>query len=208
MVFGAAKSNIAPPRGTSIAYLLERNVNSLIGEIKMKFWLLSLGLTLGILNMGESAHAFTTVYTDSNNKLSWSKKLPGTYSNGCVDANGQPDTSKCTFETLPDGSHQVKVDDSNAAIACKKIGARLPTESEFESLIRNFDHREKRYGPRLTDKGIADMQTVFGDMNYWFWSSSVSSYDSGVGYGLNGDYGGLAADVRNSLYAVCCVVGR
>lgn len=44
------------------------------------------------------AGLFTPVYTDSSNKLSWSKKLPGTYSNSCVNAKGEYDRNKCTFD--------------------------------------------------------------------------------------------------------------
>ena len=73
------------------------------------------------------------VYTDNTNGLSWINSLNGMYANGCN--NGQ-----CPFETIADGTRQVKTEDSEAAQACQAIGARLPTVSEFRSLIRNFDH--------------------------------------------------------------------
>jgi hypothetical protein len=151
---------------------------------------------------------FVSVYTDSSNKLSWSKALPGTYSNGCADANGKYDKSKCSIET--------DANNSTAAKACRDLGegVRLPTEQEIESLIKQFDHSNENYGPRLTETGRAAMQDIFGDMdnisNDWFWSSSVLSNDPNLAYffdGINGyvDYGYY---VRNNDSAVRCVSGR
>ncbi len=48
-----------------------------------------------------------------------------------------------------------------------------------------------------------------GDLgNNWFWSSSVDSDDSGVGYVLNGYNGDVYGDSRVYVVAVRCVVGR
>ena len=132
-----------------------------------------------IANAGQSGQ-FAPVYKDSINKLSWSKMLPGDYSNGSVGANGRLDDSKNTFEKGPDGNLRVKVEDSNAAKACRNVGGRLPTTSEYESLVRNFDHFEARFGPEFTDKGIRDMRAVFGETaGHWAWTSSVPR-DSGM----------------------------
>lgn len=150
---------------------------------------------------------FVPVYTDVRNGLSWGLELPGEYTNGCVGANGQYEISKCTFKTLTDGSRVVKEDDSSAAIACKKIGARLPTEAEFMSLIRSFDHYIPRVGgPRLTAKGKADMLTVFGDEHLWFWSSLVISNDSDYAAVFDGSNGGITLYNREFRFAVRCVV--
>ena len=183
----------------------------------MKFWLLSLSLlTLGSL-LGERAHAeqFVSLYTDSGKKLYWSKKLPGTYSNGCANAEVQFDISKCTYEIGSDGNNQVKVADSNAAKACREIGGRLPTKSELESLIKYFDHISTYDGPVLTEKGMADMQSVFGDMGKWgddndtlFLSSSVYPYNPRGAYALNSNVGGLEVTSRYKPNAVRCIVGR
>lgn len=160
---------------------------------------------------------FASVYIDKINNLSWSKALPGTYSNGCVGDDGEYDASKCTFETNSDGTRQVKVADSAAARACSDLGggARLPTEREYQSLIQKFDHATYKCHwdgtkncHRLSGKGISDMQSIFGDMNNWFWSS-VSPNDSDGAFHFYGNYGDVDNyDSRNFSLAVRCVAGR
>ena len=116
-----------------------------------------------------------------------------------MDAKDHYDSSQCTFETNTDGSlklvdglRQVKISGSLAAQACNKVGGRLPTKAEIESLIRNFNKTEESDGPRLTATGRADMQAKFGDdMNNWFWSSSVYSYNPGHAFALSGHIGYL-----------------
>lgn len=153
---------------------------------------------------------FEQVLRDNTNKLAWSKALPGAYTNGCLNAHGILDYSKCVFEKGSDGRFRIKVEFSAAAQACTSVGARLPTELEFHSLIRNFDHIETTAMPRLTRRGIQDMQLVFGDMNNeensWFWTSSAS-YDVTSGILFNGNSGLISAQLvpRFSNYAVRCV---
>lgn len=102
-------------------------------------------LLMGISTLAAAAvqvkGRFAPVYTDSSNNLFWTKALPGTFSNGCIDVNGKYDGRKCTLETdangvpiFVDGAWTVKVDDSDAARACRDIGARLPTKKEIESI--------------------------------------------------------------------------
>ncbi len=152
------------------------------------------------------ASKFITVYTDKLNGLSWSKALPGTYSNGCA-SNSAYDPLKCTFDVVG-GSRQVRVEDSEAAKACREIGARLPTKEEFESLIRNFDI--KQYSLGLTDNGVAQMQVIFGDMNNWFWSASVSSSIPDFAFAFDGGLGngGIGYGSRYENGAVRCVSDR
>ena len=155
-----------------------------------------------------SVFQFEVAYTDQSG-LSWSTEIPGLYTNGCVDAYGYFDRGKCSFETGSDGSLQVKVDDSNAAKACRDIGARLPTKSEFESLIRDFGHTEEFNGLRLTEAGRTDMHIKFGDgMINWFWSSSVSSIGPDNAFDLNGNNGDVSNDDRTNYFSVRCVSGR
>jgi hypothetical protein len=150
------------------------------------------------------------VHIDNFKKLAWSKALPGRYTNGCVNAHGNFDYSKCVVEKGSDGRLQVKVEYSAAAHACKSLGARLPTELEFNSLIRNFDHIETTSMPRLTSKGIEEMQLVFGDMNEknnWFWTSSVTSYDNVDGILFSTNIGSISGQLvpRGTNLAVRCV---
>lgn len=182
----------------------------------MKHFFVSTLITSFILVASHSAFAaseqFVPVYTDANIKLSWSRALPGKYSNGCVDTKGSYDRNKCSYERGTDAGYSLIVKDSAAAEACRSIGAKLPTESEFKSLIRNFDHTNSRWSPtspQLTDKGKEAMQSVFGDMKGSFWSSSV---ETGVLYGepnvaaifdgLDGDMGYYS---RESSLSVLCV---
>ncbi len=107
---------------------------------------------------------FVPVYIDSKG-LEWSKTLPSLYRNGCVGENDLYDTLKCTYRN--DGrERQVEITDSDAAKACHKIGARLPTKEELNILY--FDFLFKNYG---------EMFIKFGDTNIAFWSSSVNPDD-------------------------------
>jgi hypothetical protein len=166
-----------------------------------------------------SVGLFQTVYIDHHyySNLSWGKMLSGTYSNGC-EADGKFDSNKCTFEIREDGSRQVRVDDSNAAKACKAVGGRLPTKPEYESLIRNFNHSEENYGPALTVKGMAEMKGSFRDMNRWFWTSSVGLHPCQVThlcmgasvFDGNGGQGVVGPPTvgREATFAVRCVADR
>lgn len=164
-----------------------------------------------------SAHAqesedpqFTAVYTDSSNRLSWSRKIPGTYTNGCVVPNDRYRREYfCGFEIIPGTGPQIKVDGSAAAKVCRDMGARLPTKSEYESLIRNFEHVRESNRYLLTPKGVADMQKVFGDTDQqtWFWTSSLNPSDDGysLAYTFNGGF--LQMEFRSkSSGSVRCVV--
>lgn len=149
---------------------------------------------------------------ESFNKLSW-KRLPGTYTNGCVFANGQW-TSYCNMEGSK-GNFQVKVADSNAAKACRDLGAgaRLPTVSELESLIRSYEHTTvEGFGPRLTSNGFAAMETVFGDIRKTsFWSSTIDLW-AYPGYShvhvLSGFTGSVVSTHRGQSGSVLCVIGQ
>lgn len=153
------------------------------------------------------AATFESVYTDSSNGLSWSKKLPGTYSNGSPNICGNYELG-CPFETDASGNRYVVVETSDAAKACRDIGGRLPTKQELESLMRNFDYIEAQYGPQLTKKGIADMQAIFGEMV--FWSSSVHPRYNNIAFDFGGlhDYlGGIGLAYRSYKQSVRCVAG-
>ncbi|MNJ91380.1 hypothetical protein D3C87_90310 [compost metagenome] len=150
---------------------------------------------------------FLTAYVDQSG-LSWSVALQGRFSNGCADAIGRYSESKCTFEIDANKNLQVKVDDSMAAKSCREIGARLPTKTEIESLIRNFDHTEMSSGPKLTELGRSDMQAKFSDdIHSWIWSSSVWSFSHDRAYIFSGDDGAIFFGVRQLKYdnAVRCV---
>ena len=119
---------------------------------------------------------FTPVYTDPSNGLKWGSAISGTYSNGCTDSTGTYKDSMCTYIAGSNpGVHFVKNENSDAAVACQGIGARLPTGSEYYSLIAQFDHDTMNDGSiELSIKGNQEMQSTFGDMTDWFWSSSVN----------------------------------
>ncbi len=116
------------------------------------------------------------VYKDKLNGLSWSRKLPGLFSNGCLDADKKYDERKCTQIVDASWNHFVDPKDSDAAKACSDLNARLPTEEEAISLIRNFDHIDSPFGPRLTGNGLKEMYGIFTDAGY-FWTSSVVTAD-------------------------------
>jgi len=164
-----------------------------------------------------TASQFTSVYMDSKNGLLWSKALPGTYTNGCVNSSGEYSYRNCTFETNRDGSPklvddgigEIKISDSLAAQACDKVGGRLPTKSEIESLIRNFDSIEGTRGPRLTLKGRIEMQAKFGEnMAKWFWSASFNSSNPATAYYFDGTSGVVGEEFRKYPHAVRCVLGQ
>lgn len=158
------------------------------------------------------AFAFDSVYTDPVNRLRWSKILPGSYTNGCVDLNGRNDYSKCTFALNPNGepildeagNPQINIDDSAAAQACRAIGVRLPTLPEAESLLRSFEHTEKKYGPQVTAKGWANMMAVWKPKNnyFWPWTSSIAAPSKSSAYVFNGY---IDTNARGYTHNVICV---
>lgn len=131
----------------------------------------------------EEIPKFNFAYKDSSG-LTWSKTLPRKYSNGCADQNGYYDPNRCFKELAPDGTFQVKLGYSKAADTCRKIGARLPTVSEYRDLIKDFDHTVKHGEPVLSDKGLGEMEAQFGDDTRkarYFWSSTIDPWDTYAG---------------------------
>ena len=161
------------------------------------------------------------VYTDTGNSLSWTSALPGPrYKNGCLDVNGHDDATKCTYDVGVDGTHQVRVEDSAAAKACRDlrdsagnlVGARLPTKAEYESLIRNMgqegvDFINGVYGPYLTVTGQARMVEIFRDTPDWFWTSTVLPVYSENAVAFSRRHV-VYALYRGSGVGVRCVLGR
>lgn len=132
------------------------------------------------INSGLHSRRFEVVYRDKSNGLNWGRALDGKYTNGCVDSTGKFEASKCTFEII-NGFRQVVPKDSDAALACSAIGARLPTFQEYESLIKSFDYSVGGwFDPYLTTKGLSEMNAIFSDMNgkkpIFFWSSSLTEH--------------------------------
>lgn len=164
-------------------------------SLKMSFLFLS-----GVLvNQTATAEPFKTVLVNNglhwsrrvdDSGLAWSKEVNNLYSNGCADKEEGKDISQCTLEKNEqgdlvldsEGNPKVDIKTSLAAQACQRIGGRLPTKPEWESLIRNFDHTEEFAGPRLTESGRASMQAQFGDMDNWFFTSSVVSSNPEIAY--------------------------
>lgn len=171
---------------------------------------------LSVEKCGQKAPlAFHTAYTDRYNNLFWSRALPGMYRNGCQLGEGFFHVlSKCNVEAGPYQSILVKADESDAANACKAIGARLPTRAEFLSLIVNFDHTDypQLGGPILTERGGAAMGDVFGDMagvpkRQGFWTSTVLRKDSDRAYVFSASTGDVSDPIpRYKFDRVRCVV--
>jgi hypothetical protein len=157
-----------------------------------------------------SAAGFQPVYTDRLDGIQWGAELPGTFTHGCFQG-GSPGGRHCTYTTVG-YSVQAVVDDSDAARACKALGARLPTYFEIMSLIRNFDHKEVAQGERfalpiITDQGFKDMEKSLGDMKKYYWSSSVSSQDNGITSSVL-KFGNLGFYDRDLSASVRCVLDR
>lgn len=123
------------------------------------------------------------VFVDPANGIRWTKalqkaKYPHDFIwlyNGCVDSEGHYQSSKCTMKRGPDGKFQVVVEDSDAALACKQVGARLPTKQEYESLMLNFEH-DTQYRIRLTYKGIKQLMGIFKDVYVNEFDGAISGY--------------------------------
>lgn len=148
------------------------------------------------LQAGSDTHnPFEVIYVDKgNNGLKWSKKLPGTYGNGCtMAADGSLDLSKCTIKEMVNGTKLVG-DDSAAAQACIKLGGRLPTIEEFENMSWDFPT-------------VDNLKKTFGDMDaYIFWSSTVGPFTIGRARDFHGSIGKSAlGHGRLNTAAVRCV---
>jgi hypothetical protein len=87
------------------------------------------------------------------------------------------------------------MDQHDAIEYCKKIGATLPREGQFEQLARDLGKgSESRYEPEFMPN-LAE---------HWFWSSTVNS--AGFSYGFQHGYGAFDYGSRNHEYAVRCVL--
>lgn len=166
-----------------------------------------------------------------------------TNDHGSTTSFGHLGDPKCTFEMKhgvyvfdDDGNRMVNIDDSSAARACKdltdrrgkKLGARLPTKSEIESLIRSFKsvagaplYTEESCPlwkassssgrcPTLTLEGRKAMNAKFGDMEYpfGFLSSSVVPESDGYAFEYNNFDGSVDEYYRGNVDSVRCVVVR
>ena len=114
-----------------------------------------------------SSEKFVVAFIDKSARLEWSRALNYEYKNGCGN-----------FEN--DGVFTCSADQSSseASIACRNIGARLPTKAEYISMILNFDHRYSHdHHLEVTKIGAEKMDSVFQDGknlgNYIFWSSDL-----------------------------------
>lgn len=158
--------------------------------------------------------------------LRWSETLtppadgraaPG-FTNGCVRLNEQrqaildsdnfafTDYSRCTSTS----DRKVVVADSEAATACEKIGGRLPTKTEFETLIRSYEYIGKNGWPHLPTTKEALSRDFGEDIFQPFWSSSpVSGYPDYAFY-FNGYDVSVSFTRRDgtALFAVRCVRDR
>ena len=121
-------------------------------------------------------------FTDKFNGLSWSVNLPGQYTNGCI---GYSKEKPCSLVPSKNVGERPNVgEDSEAQMACRKLGGRLPTYRDFRSLLNNF--RVPNIGDNNIEDGYLDMEklrSVFGngkfnEINSWYsseqyWTSSV-----------------------------------
>lgn len=150
-------------------------------------------------------------YTDPSNNVRWLAELPETYTHGCFEG-GSPGGIRCTLSRTRENLFEAVEEDSDAAKACRDIGARLPTQGEIISLLRNFDHEEQRVNqyvtsPVLTEKGFKEMEAKLGDMKHSYWSSSVINQDTGQnGYVLNRTR--LDVTYRYERQSVRCVLSK
>ena len=147
---------------------------------------------------------FQTAYVEPKSGLKWSTPLPNKYANGCPGSKGQPNLQTC--------SRRIKMGkDSAAEQACENLGGRLPTNADYQALIRSFDHVEQYYGePALTDSGFAAMKTAFKNalIEGCYWSTDMSSHlppDRSSCFEFVTGYGTLLGDSRENPNPVLCV---
>jgi hypothetical protein len=104
---------------------------------------------------------------------------------------------------------------SPATDACKKVHAELPTRTNFESLISDFEIVID--GSHFTDQGLRDLYYLFPNMrNRWFWSTALlsdcttNSYACNFSYmfcGCGGDLGAWSFyEYRWHSQSVICVI--
>ena len=152
---------------------------------------------LGLVLFAASTNAAHPKIVKVVKGVSWMSALPNKiFPNGCTDEQGIIAPEKCAYQQDQDGK-PVKVDgypqvdlaNSNAAKACAAIGARLPTQWEYQYLIESYTglytDSGSGLGPVLTSEGIAAMQKEFGDMvpasfANWFWTSSTYGIDKAL----------------------------
>jgi hypothetical protein len=109
--------------------------------------------------------AFNPVFVD-NTGLKWSGKLSQGYTNGCVGSNGDYN-GNCSWYIEEEA-------DSEAQKACLLINGRLPTKTEYENLMKNFEYINYNEKVRLTKDGLNDMRDALYDMDEFdfYWTST------------------------------------
>jgi len=107
-----------------------------------------------------------------------------------------------------DGSYTNEQPRGGASAACAKMGMRLPSKQDFDSLRRAFDmnrqSRPPKEEPTLTEPGRAELHKVFGRADHFFWSSSFDR--SGHPWGFGNDDGSLRTAPPWLDHAVMCIV--
>ena len=148
---------------------------------------------------------FEVAYHDFANKIVWSKFLPGLYPNCLYDEHSW----LCESAQTPVGV--VDANNSAAAKACEAVNARLPTKSEVDNLIREFDHTEVSAAqgavtlPTLTLNGFVSLQNYFGLLGGFWTSTEVWPEDSFSAAAFSGIDGTVrwGTDRRFEKYVIC-----
>lgn len=153
-------------------------------------------LFLFAISLNATANQFTPILTDKKTGLIWGKTIPGKFTNGCMERNADGKITESGCRIRMSSKKEKLVANSAAITACENLGARLPSQFEFESLIRNFDHTDipsdPKYLPndlRLTEKGVEQMRAAFGDLDkpIWaqYWASTAIEIFEGKYYGAS-----------------------
>jgi hypothetical protein len=171
---------------------------------------------------------FKTAYNDTENQIVWSEVLSGVYSNGCryyashgSYGHGEFDRDSCSvLREIPlDPDSPRRVDNSIAELACKRIGARLPTRNDVVKLFLSFkdsngnplvmnatsQHKEH---VQPTRAGLQAIHEKFSDgFDFNFWTSQIVGGDGSYysAYEFDAKKGETVHKNRVSRSTVRCV---
>ena len=149
--------------------------------------------------VGPEYKVLAVSYIDSTG-LYWLEKLDDEAKNGCSDKFGNYKTSSCS-KTISKG------EDSEAQKICESFGARLPTVSEYERLVKDFQAKSE------LEKGLSaetyhQVAMAFkDDLPYAAWTSTLSDDNLTQAHFFSWHQGSLQnrVDYRSVELPVRCV---
>jgi hypothetical protein len=159
---------------------------------KVKFF--SVILLFGLMSSFSYAVDFQPVFTD-NSGVQWSAPLKNSYTNGCEWRGSQV----FCYDTI-------EASNSAAAMACSKIGGKLPTIQNFVNLVKTLNHTMVNGTPMLTEKGLQEFSEKLSSSSFYhYWTSNIDENDKESAMDFYPGHSRFYSSLRGGFNSVHCV---